>query len=103
MADLPALAAPASPPALSLDDLPVLASVTARWPLEKIESDDGPTNDDDLRDEGSQDFLHAAHNSADEAGSVPGGDDETQEMDVLLQPEGEKPAGADGSTAHPAK
>ncbi|MBI3957381.1 MAG: hypothetical protein HY328_01130, partial [Chloroflexi bacterium] len=59
MADLPALAAPSSPLARSLDDLPVLASVTARWPLEKTESYD---DDEEQRDEGSRDFLHAAHN-----------------------------------------
>ena len=101
MADLPALAAPASPPALSLDDLPVLASVTARWPLEPTQSDmDGADDDDDLRDEGSRDFLHAAHNSADEAGVIPGGDDETQEMDVLPEPGEDRPA---DSAADPDK
>lgn len=86
MADLPALAAPPSTPALSLDDLPVLASVTARWPLEVTETDIESGDEDDLRDEGSRDFLRAAHNSADETGVIPGGDDETQEMDVLLEP-----------------
>lgn len=89
MADLPALAAPPGPPAVSLDELPILASVTARWPLEATEDDmDGidSGDEDDLRDEGSRDFLHAAHNPADEVELIPGGDDETQEMDVLLQP-----------------
>ncbi|RLT42845.1 MAG: hypothetical protein DWI57_05130 [Chloroflexi bacterium] len=93
MADLPALAAP---PARSLDDLPVLASVTARWPLEKIESDedihdedDADAADDEQRDEGSRDFLHAAHNQADAVDALSGGDDETQEMDALSGPEDE--------------
>jgi len=85
MADLPALAAPQATSARSLDDLPVLASVTARWPLEETEPND--ESEDDLRDEGSRDFLHAAHNHSDEAGALPSGDDETQEMDVLLAPE----------------
>lgn len=94
MADLPALAAPPATPALSLDDLPVLASVTARWPLEATEDDIESGDEDDLRDEGSRDFLHAAHNSADEVGVIPGGDDETQEMDVLPEP-GEEGRGQD--------
>jgi len=83
MSDLPALAAPPSS-AHSMDELPVLSSVTARWPLEEtLAGDDGP------RDEGSRDFLHAAQNHAGETESVPAGDDETQEMDALLQPEEE--------------
>jgi len=85
MADLPALAAPASPPVHNLDDLPVLASVTARWPLEKIESDadTSDADDEEQRGEGSRDFLHAAHNHSSEGETLPGGDDETQEMDAL--------------------
>lgn len=94
MADLPALAAPSTPPARSLDDLPVLASVTARWPLEKTESyADEADDEDDLRDEGSRDFLHAAHNHSDEGGELPGGDDETQEMDALSAPKDESKDG----------
>jgi predicted amidohydrolase len=97
MADLPALAAPPATPALSLDDLPVLASVTARWPLEVSEDDIESGDEDDLRDEGSRNFLHAAHNSADEVGVIPGGDDETQEMDVLPEPGEDDAADGDGS------
>lgn len=86
MSDLPALAAPAAVPARSLDDLPVLASVTARWPLEEPDADESA---EDWRDEGSRDFLHAAHNHSAEGVDLPGGDDETQEMDAMLAPEGE--------------
>lgn len=85
MADLPALAAPTEPSATNMDDLPVLASVTARWPLETNESDDDGFDPEmaEQRDEGSRDFLHAAHNHSGETGELPGGDDETQEMDAL--------------------
>lgn len=80
MADLPALAAPSAPSARSLDDLPVLASVTSRWPLEEKKQ---PEAENDLRDEGSRDFLRAAQNPAEDNAALPGGDDETQEMDIL--------------------
>ncbi|MFZ1756914.1 MAG: nitrilase-related carbon-nitrogen hydrolase [Caldilineaceae bacterium] len=95
MADLPALTGPAVPSARSLDELPVLASVTARWPLEKDAAPPDTDDTDDLdaadrQDTGSRDFLHAAHNSAEQAEIVPGGDDETQEMDVLLEPKEEE-------------
>jgi len=61
----------------------------------------------DLLDAGSRDFLHAAHNSAhnlaDETAELLGGDDETQEMDVLLQPEEEESSGTNADAADPAK
>ncbi len=96
MADLPALAPPTTPSVRNLDDLPVLASVTARWPLQESES--APA-DEDRRDEGSRDFLNAANNYSDESDPVSDGDDETQEMDALAEVEGK----AEGdSPAHEA-
>lgn len=94
MADLPALAPPAAPPARSLDDLPVLASVTSRWPLEESEE---PEAENGLRDEGSRDFLRAAQNPVDDAAPLPGGDDETQEMDVLPDADTDNPAPTDAA------
>lgn len=75
-----------------LDDLPVLASVTARWPLEKTQSAGDVVDEENgaPAEEGSADFLRAALNHGEPAETqtqLPGETDETQEMDALLEPD----------------
>ncbi|RME65251.1 MAG: hypothetical protein D6790_02110 [Caldilineae bacterium] len=95
---LPGSVEGASPEHLDLDELPVLASVTERWPLPQSESDATPDQPPERpTEEGSADFLRAAMRSpapeeSDAAGRPATNEtDETQEMDALLRPENEDP------------
>lgn len=74
----------------SLDDLPVLASVTARWPLLSA-GDHHPAHHEDHGDpempdeNGNSAFLRSALNHAGDK-TEPVVEEETQEMDALLEP-----------------
>lgn len=86
-------AAPADTPIRSLDDLPVIASVTARWPLDRSPESPlfAPEEEDPApHPAGEEDvavFVRSAQNaSASPEVSAVELDDETQEMDALLEP-----------------
>lgn len=74
----------------SLDELPVLASVTARWPLASA-GDAHPHHHEDQGDPRASDgngnaaFLRSALNTAEDK-AEPVVEEETQEMDALLEP-----------------
>jgi predicted amidohydrolase len=73
----------------SLDELPVLASVTSRWPL--VSAEDHPPHPEDHSNPATADkngnsaFLRSALNTA-ENKQEPVVEEETQEMDALLEP-----------------
>lgn len=75
----------------SLDDLPVQATVTARWPLQQ-----GNTVDEDEALDGNG-FLRSALQSEESSTDLTQFEEETEEMDALLRPDG----GDEGSTDVP--
>ena len=79
------LSRPAAEPARSLNDLPVIASVTSPWP---------PLADDlDMDEDGdATGEENTAKGGTTHAGEAQGVEEETQEMDALLGPDQEKSA-----------
>jgi predicted amidohydrolase len=80
-------------PIRNLDDLPVIASVTARWPLERppesplFAPEDESASLTPAQEEDVRVFVRSAQNaSASAEASAVELDDETQEMDALLEP-----------------
>lgn len=82
-----------TPPARNLDELPVVASVTSRWPLPG-ETDAEPAPGAPLAaeapSEGGEEFLRSAVNRSPEEAREEAAaeiEEETQEMDALLEPQ----------------
>ncbi len=84
---LPRPSDPAQESAIHLDELPVLASVTARWPLlAAVDEFDDLTDDaNPLDSETEAAFLRSARNQPGSDGPLVV-EEETQEMDALLEP-----------------